>query len=57
MFEIGDIVRDKRFNRSLYGKVIAIDNERHRIVVETDKGNFGVHMNIVEIVIKNKTKR
>ena len=56
MFEIGDIVRDKRFNRPLYGKVIVVDNERHRIVVETDKGNFSIHMNIVEIVKKNNTE-
>lgn len=55
MFEIGDYVRDKRFNRPLYGKVIVVDNERHRIVVETDKGNFSVHMNIVELVITHKT--
>ena len=56
MFEIGDFVRDKRFNRPLYGKIIAIDIDKQSVVVETDKGNFSIPVNMIEIVQKNKTK-
>lgn len=48
-FNIGDLVRDIRFNVPFYGRVIAIDRTRERLVVQRDDGrNFGVHMDMMQ---------
>ena len=45
---VGDRVRDKRFNRPLYGEVISIDESCNRLVIRTDRGNFSVDADMME---------
>lgn len=47
-FNVGDRVRDKRFNVPIYGEVLSVNNEKKRLVIKTEKGNFSVSFHMME---------
>lgn len=55
-FQKGDYVCDKRFNHPVFGTVIAVVNNGERLVIKTDKGNFSVNADMMEMVRPKKTK-